>query len=69
MLFPITSNVALANTDGSVDFQMQLPAEGLTLKNGVSELVNPGDAVIVRLTGELTEEGYQLIPPDQIRLE
>lgn len=63
------ADLALANNDGSVNFQIRIPEEGLTFKNDTSKLSNFGDAVIVRLSGELKAPGYEVIPPDQIKLE
>jgi hypothetical protein len=63
------NDIAIANADGSVTFEMRLPDEGLNLKGKVSELSSPGDAAIVRLTGKLDKQGSFVIPPDQITLE
>ncbi len=63
------TDVALANTDGSVNFQMRVSEEGLTFKTDVTELSNFGDAVIIQLTGDISKQEYTVIPPAQITLE
>jgi hypothetical protein len=63
------SDISRVNADGALEFRSPLGQE-LLFKDQVSQLSEVGNALLVRLSGDLTSTlGYIIVPPDQITLE
>jgi hypothetical protein len=65
----IFSDVAQADANGEVAFRLPFN-QSLTFQSSAPQMKAFGDALLVRLSGDLTNtKGYVVIPPDQIQME
>lgn len=62
-------DITRTDTNGKLEFRSPLEQE-LTFQARVGEMNQVGEALLVRLSGDLTNSsGYVIVPPDQISLE